>query len=136
MQNFYFSYLFGNIFSCKVDSFEQIYILYSFTNIGSLDFQYFCRESTEPQWRRYSLLLRIFGRFMWQTTNRSKWLHAVFFVTKWLKTCEQTNRLDPANIYLFKVNNRNTTIRWKICSKITTKTPELRQLTLFWCFYW
>ena len=33
----------------------------------------------------------------------------------------------PANIYLFKVNNRNTRKRCEICSKLTTKTPEQRQ---------
>ena len=32
----------------------------------------------------------------------------------------------PANIYLFKVNNR-TTKKWgEICSKLTIKTPERR----------
>ena len=30
----------------------------------------------------------------------------------------------PAKIYLFKVNNRNTRKRCKICSKLTKKTPE------------
>ena len=40
----------------------------------------------------------------------------------------------PANIYLFKVNNRNTRKRCEICSKLTIKTPE-RRLTSFWCFY-
>ena len=30
----------------------------------------------------------------------------------------------PANIYLFKVNNRNTRKRCKVCSKLTTITPE------------
>ena len=32
----------------------------------------------------------------------------------------------PANIYLFKVNNRNTTKRCEICSKLTIKTPTWR----------
>ena len=32
----------------------------------------------------------------------------------------------PANIYLFKVNNRNTRKRCEIGSKLTTKTPERR----------
>ena len=32
----------------------------------------------------------------------------------------------PANIYLFKVNNRNTIKRCEICSKLTTKIPERR----------
>ena len=33
----------------------------------------------------------------------------------------------PADIYLFKVNNRNTTKRYEICPKLTIKTPERRQ---------
>ena len=38
----------------------------------------------------------------------------------WKKT------LNQANIYLFKVNNRNTRKRYEICSKLTIKTPERR----------
>ena len=30
----------------------------------------------------------------------------------------------PANIYLFKVNNRNNRKRCEACSKLTIKTPE------------
>ena len=37
---------------------------------------------------------------------------------------------NPANIYLFNVNNRNTRKRCEICSKLTIQTPERRQ-TLF-----
>ena len=33
----------------------------------------------------------------------------------------------PANIYLLKVNNRNTRKRCETCSKLTIKTPERRQ---------
>ena len=32
--------------------------------------------------------------------------------------------IDPANIYLVKVNNRNTTERCEMCSKITIKTLD------------
>ena len=32
----------------------------------------------------------------------------------------------PANIYLFKVNNKNTRKRCEICSTLTIKTPERR----------
>ena len=32
----------------------------------------------------------------------------------------------PANIYLFKVNNRNTRKRCEICSKLTMKISERR----------
>ena len=52
---------------------------------------------------------------------------------------------DPANIYLFKVNNRNTRKRCETCSKLTIKTPERRQwrrsgvfiAIWFYCYsYW
>ena len=35
---------------------------------------------------------------------------------------------NPAGNYMFKVNNRNTQARCEICSKLTIKTPERRQL--------
>ena len=34
--------------------------------------------------------------------------------------------LYPANIYLFKVNNRNSRKRREICSKLSITTPERR----------
>ena len=36
--------------------------------------------------------------------------------------------IHPASIYLLKVNNRNTRTRCQVCSKLTIKTPERRQL--------
>ena len=41
----------------------------------------------------------------------------------------------PANIYLFKVNNRNNRKRWEIFSKLTMKTPKRRQRRRFGIFY-
>ena len=41
-------------------------------------------------------------------------------------TCSMSTA-NPNNIYLFKVNNRNTIKRCKICLKLTIKTPERRQ---------
>ena len=38
-----------------------------------------------------------------------------------------TISLYPANIYLFKVTNRNIRKRCEICLKLTIKTPERRQ---------
>ena len=32
----------------------------------------------------------------------------------------------PAGIYMFKVNNKNSRIRYEICSKLTIKAPEQR----------
>ena len=37
---------------------------------------------------------------------------------------------NPTNIYLFKVNNRNTIKRCEICSKLTIKTPERLDVAL------
>ena len=34
---------------------------------------------------------------------------------------------NPANIYLFKVNNKNIRESFETCSKLTVKTPERRQ---------
>ena len=45
-----------------------------------------------------------------------------------LETTEINGNI-PANIYLFKVNNRNTKKRCEFYSKLTIKTPERRQ----WC---
>ena len=38
--------------------------------------------------------------------------------------------LNPAGIYMFKVNNRNTRTRCEICLKFTIKTPLLVYLLL------
>ena len=37
---------------------------------------------------------------------------------------EYIQQINPANIYLFKANNRNTRKRCEICSKLTIKTSE------------
>ena len=37
----------------------------------------------------------------------------------------------PANVYLFKVNNRNTKKRYEMCSMLTIKTPERRHWRVF-----
>ena len=42
----------------------------------------------------------------------------------------------PANIYLFKVNNRNITKRCEICSKLTIKTPTRRHWRRSEFFWW
>ena len=46
---------------------------------------------------------------------------------------------NPVNIYLFKVNNRNTRKRPEICSKLITKTPfcvdfivDVEQINVSW----
>ena len=44
---------------------------------------------------------------------------------KYIMKCIIANNF-PANIYLFKVNNRNTRKRCDICSTLTIKAPEQR----------
>ena len=45
------------------------------------------------------------------------------------RTCTWRIRTLHANIYLLKVNNRNSRKRREICSKLTIKTPERRRRT-------
>ena len=40
-------------------------------------------------------------------------------------------KLLPANIYMFKVHNRNTRKWCEICSKLTAETPERRHFCAF-----
>ena len=42
--------------------------------------------------------------------------------------------INPAGIYLFKVNNGNTRTRCEICSELTIKTPERRHWRCFGVF--
>ena len=52
----------------------------------------------------------------------------IYHIWQW-KRCMtyHSSRNYPANIYLFKVHNRNTRERCGICLKLTIKTPERRQ---------
>ena len=44
-----------------------------------------------------------------------------------IQLCKRYNyELLPADNFMFEVNNRNTRIRWEICSKLTIKIPEQR----------
>ena len=51
-------------------------------------------------------------------------LTSVYFC---LSECHEI-KTSPVRNYMFKVNNKNTTPRCEICSKLTIKTPERRQL--------
>ena len=44
-----------------------------------------------------------------------------------LPPCHQPKIDNPANIFLFTVNNRDTRKKCKICSKFSIKTQERRQ---------
>ena len=43
---------------------------------------------------------------------------------------------NPVDIYLLKVNNRNTRARCEICSKLTIKAPERCHCTISYCQVW
>ena len=51
--------------------------------------------------------------------------------TKQNTIIKNNNITFPVNIYLFKVNKRNTRKRCEICSKLTIKTPERRRSGVF-----
>ena len=60
------------------------------------------------------------------------WTKNIFWKT-WYRKNEQWQKMIllnlesfRSNIYLYKVNNRNTTKRCEICSKLTIKNPERR----------
>ena len=83
-----------------------------------------------PRNTSVSLLLRftegiLYSLLMWQNKETCSLKSKVFkssnvIITGWWS-------LIPANIDLFKVNNRNNRKRCEICSKLTIKTPERRQ---------
>ena len=58
--------------------------------------------------------------------NYQKHVHRIVRETRFKYIWEYSGVPIPANIYLFKVNNRNTTKRCEICSKLTIKTPTWR----------
>ena len=52
------------------------------------------------------------------------------------KTCPKVNHFsNPANIYLFEVNNRNSRKRFEIFSKLTIKTPARRNISLLFLVF-
>ena len=59
--------------------------------------------------------------------SENLWFSDVF--RRYRKATPGSNGLsmNPANNYLFRVNNRNTRRKCEICSKLTKKTPEQRQ---------
>ena len=72
-------------------------------------------EFSSPHWSIAVLLLMQFAK------NNEYYLKA-------LKNTHVLNKEGyQADIYLLKVNNRNTRTRCEICSKLTIKIPERRQ---------
>ena len=50
-----------------------------------------------------------------------------FLITQEYRCADVHDAWNPAGIYMFKVDNRNSRTRCEICSKLTIKTPERRQ---------
>ena len=53
--------------------------------------------------------------------------HVIIFVIWGFIKLRKPLILNPADDEMFKVNNRNTRIRFEICSKLTIMTPDQRQ---------
>ena len=89
--------------------------------IRSFFWSVFSRIRTE-----YGEILRIspYSVRMWENTDQKKLGIWTLFMQ-----CYFNRYLDSANIYLFKFNNWNVWIISEICSKLTTKTLEWRQIT-------
>ena len=71
--------------------------------------------------------LNVLTSGIWYSSNKYK------FPNMQLKSLEESLGINlfsvkisdfPANIYLFKLNNRNTRKRCEVCSKLTIKTSE------------
>ena len=48
---------------------------------------------------------------------------------------ELRSRIVPANVYLFKVNKRNTEKRVTYVQNVNNKYTRMRSMRLFWCLY-
>ena len=68
------------------------------------------------------------------------WTHQSLFLTnvflyyyqrKRLRQAKKQDLANPADNYMFKINNENTRTRCEICSKLTIKKPERRPLNIF-----
>ena len=67
----------------------------------------------------------LFNMFKVMTKSPGETKMRSFRCLYWELITHQPNQL-PANIYLFKVNNKNTRKRCEICSQLTIKTPDRR----------
>ena len=102
-------------------------------------------------WLRLRLLFSIFGGYRKEPTKKRIQFRQMFTFLHPLKISEnlrisvfrtyEKERLTQngllislANIYRFKVNNRNTRKRWEMYSKLTIKTPERHHWRRFGVF--
>ena len=85
------------------------------------------KNMCQKLYRNFRVSSEIFNIFEEFLNDFSK-IGTSFLGTLGLAT-KMRNKNDPANIYLFRVNNRNTSKKCEIRSNLTIKTPERRQ----WC---
>ena len=78
-----------------------------------------------------SFLLLIFCKLFLLFLNFPLVLNRVPTSVRKSRTNTFDESINPAGIYLLKVNNRDTRTRCKICSKLTIKTPEQRQQMVY-----
>ena len=116
---------------------RQVFVLYSNDwvgiGLGGLSIVVLGEWSSYKGGRRSRFDCSYFvNQFNWLSgINKSAWmiLNQKTMFSKALYYEDLSNNslhliLNPANIYLFKVNNRSTRKRCEICSKLTIKTPE------------
>ena len=96
----------------KIGKVQKSLIIFVFCTYISVSFQI-----------PFAPINRVCGAYDIKPLNSFKILSYLF-----VRNCDhfclnQNLALDPANIYLFKVNNKNTRKRCEIYSKLTIKTP-------------
>ena len=88
----------------------------------------------------FILLLSLLG-WVWESKvsdNKSVFGNCGKYIVLWagkIWWAHVFNIIHPAGIYMFKVNNRNTRRRCKICFKVNNKDTRTSPLVSFWCLY-
>ena len=109
--------------------FDQLKEIKHFKEVKSLKSVKVKAEAyVEPSWasvmelfsENSERLSAIFVRKLYSKCSTGFWIPL-------LKDWDFQNEANPANIYFFKVKNRNAWKSCEICSKLTIRTPERRQ---------
>ena len=83
----------------------------------------------KPDWHSKCEQNRI-DKFVKSIKRSFIWFHKLNFISSYLLDLKFSNfqfsliHITPTGIFLLNVNNRNTSTRCEICSKLTIKTPE------------
>ena len=106
----------------------QIVIKVSLKTLGDDREKIFNRSLIEPILRKKKNSTKNISLELTEICRTATFLNARRARIHSTKAIVRLLRPNAANIYLFKVNNRNTRKRCEICSKSTIKTPERRHI--------